>query len=96
MGNLSLSNHRGDGIFTQIDGDTVVLSNANTTIGYARFSKRERHVEYVFVNPIFRRQGYGRHLIDLCESECGRRLTEAPPVSPLGQKFFSRIAGSHP
>ena len=71
--------------------DSVVLQNANTTIGYARFSRADAQIEYIFVNPGFRRQGFGRKLVRLCEQESGMRMTPAPPLSPLGQLFFSAL-----
>jgi ribosomal protein S18 acetylase RimI-like enzyme len=71
--------------------DSVVLHNANTTIGYARFSRADAKIEYIFVNSGFRRQGFGRKLVRLCEQECGMRMTPAPPLSPLGHLFFSAL-----
>ncbi len=71
--------------------DTIVLQNFNTTIGYACFSKASNSIDYIFVNPAFRRQGYGRKLVELCEDACGKKLVPAPPISPLGRKFFSEL-----
>jgi len=73
----------------RVDDDAVVISNANTTVGYARLSKADRTVDYVFVHPSFRRRGFGRLLVAQCEQECGCRLCPAPPISPLGRKLFS-------
>ena len=78
-----------DDMAVRIDDDAVVLSNANTTVGYARFSKVDRTVDYIFVHPSFRRRGFGRFLVALCEQECGCRLCPAPPISPLGRRLFS-------
>jgi GNAT superfamily N-acetyltransferase len=85
----------GDGLASRIYDDSVVISNDNTTIGYARFSKDERTMEYIYVNPPFRKMGYGRLLLELCERECGGRLSPAPPISPLGQKFFTAVDRRH-
>ena len=71
--------------------DSIVLRNANTTIGYATFSKSDASLDYIFVNPAFRRQGLGRQLVALCEKECGAKLAPAPPISPIGQRFFFAI-----
>ena len=79
----------GDDVAVRVDDDAVVLSNANTTVGYARFSKVDRTVDYIFVHPSFRRKGFGRLLVELCEQECGCPLYPAPPLSPLGRKLFS-------
>jgi GNAT superfamily N-acetyltransferase len=71
--------------------DSIVLRNANTTVGYATFSKADASLDYIFVNPSFRRQGLGRQLVALCEKECGAKLAPASPISPIGQLFFSAI-----
>ena len=83
----------GDGncITPHVYDDSIVLRNANTTVGYARFSKADASLDYIFVNPAFRRQGLGRQLVALCEKECGAKLAPAPPISPVGQLFFSAI-----
>lgn len=83
-----------DDVSLQIDDDCVILRNQNTTIGYARFSKGVKRLDYIYVNPLFRRQGYGLKLIALAEERCDCRLSAAPPVSPLGQKLFSRSDSS--
>jgi GNAT superfamily N-acetyltransferase len=75
----------------RIFDDSIVLQNSNTTIGYACFSKASHSINYIFVNPAFRRQGYGRKLVELCEDACGKKLVPAPPISPLGRKFFSEL-----
>ena len=79
----------GPAVAEHIYDDAVVLNTANTTVGYARFSRLQGTLEYIFVNPAFRRRGYGRRLIALCERECGAPLTPSPPVSPLGRRFFA-------
>jgi GNAT superfamily N-acetyltransferase len=79
----------GEIIMVRIDRDTIVLANANTTIGYARYSKSDLTLDYIFVSTAFRRKGYGRHLVKLCEAECLQPLLPAPPISPLGHRFFA-------
>jgi GNAT superfamily N-acetyltransferase len=83
----------GDGnyITPHVYEDSIVLRNANTTVGYATFSKAAASLDYIFVNPAFRRRGFGRKVVALCETECGGTLTPAPPISPIGQLFFSAI-----
>ena len=44
-----------DGVFT--------FKNENTTIGFVRFNEKGE-VEYIFVNPIFRKQGLATKLLD--------------------------------
>mgnify|MGYP001330144709 CR=1 FL=1 len=81
----------GKDITPHVYEDSIVLRNANTTVGYATFSKADASLDYIFVNPAFRRQGLGRQLVALCEKECGAKLAPAPPISPVGQQFFSSI-----
>ena len=51
MNSIDFSNYildEADGVFT--------YKNENTTLGFVRFNKKGE-VEYIFVNPIFRKQG---------------------------------------
>ena len=82
----------GGSLTVEVGEETVVLRNANTTIGYASFSRACRSLDYIFVNPAFRRRGYGRTLVALCERACESALSPAPPLSPLGEEFFVRLA----
>ena len=43
-----------DGVFT--------LKNLNTTIGFVRFNEIGE-IEYIFVNPIFRKKGFAKRLL---------------------------------
>ena len=45
-------------------------------------------IDYIFVNPAFRRKGYGRAIVALCENACDTRLMPALPISPLGRYLF--------
>lgn len=76
------------GIEAFFSDDSVVIKNRNTTVGYVLFSKAENTINYIFVNPRFRRQGFGWLLVDLAQRECGAKLAPAEPISPLGRKFF--------
>ena len=71
------------------NGDTVIVKNENTTIGYATFDSRKRELTYLFVNPAFRRKGYGKLLKEKAEQTSGCSLSPSDPISPLGQKFFN-------
>ncbi len=75
----------------QVADDTVILRNANTTIGYARFSASARSLDYIYVNPAFRRRGVGRRLVALSEERCKARLVPAAPLSPMGTAFFAAV-----
>ena len=81
MENLNLKNFelvKTDGIFT--------LKNLNTTIGFVRFNDKGE-VEYIFVNPIFRKKGLAKKLLKLVKSKTGKKLTFQKPISPLGLKL---------
>jgi ribosomal protein S18 acetylase RimI-like enzyme len=80
-----------NGIAVRVDGDSALLVNRNTTVGYAQFSRRNRTLDYIFVNPAFRRQGHARRLMEICAKECGCDLCAALPISPLGQRFCDAV-----
>ena len=58
-----------------VNDDTVVIANDNTTIGYATFEKASGTLSYIFVNPAFRRRGYGARLLRASEKE-GKKAPE--------------------
>lgn len=61
----------------------VIFADANTTIAYCRYTDTGE-IEYIFVNPAHRRNGYARQLLALVEERVQRRLRFQPPISPLG------------
>ena len=71
-----------DGVFT--------LKNQNTTIGFVRFNDLGE-IEYIFVNPIFRKQGFAKKLLNLVKEKTGRKIILQEPISPLGQKLLNSI-----
>ena len=71
-----------DGVFT--------LKNLNTTIGFVRFNK-SGEVEYIFVNPIFRKKGLAKKLLKLVKKKTGKKLIFQEPISPLGKKLLKSI-----
>lgn len=82
-----------DKMTVQVDGDdTVIIRNDNTTIGYATIDAHAGYLTYIFVNPAFRRRGYGSILLDVAQKAAGRKLLPAAPVSPLGEKFFGKVS----
>ena len=62
------------------NGDTVIVKNENTTIGYATFDSTKRELTYLFVNPAFRRQGYGKLLKRKAEQTSGCSLSPSDPI----------------
>jgi GNAT superfamily N-acetyltransferase len=73
-----------------ISADTVLIKNQNTTIGYSRFNL-QGEVEYIYVNPLYRRQGYGRLLIEEIKKITGPIAKVHEPISPLGAQFFTCV-----
>ena len=74
-----------------VESDQVfTFKNANTTLGFVRFNKKGE-VEYIFVNPIFRKQGLAKKLLNLVKEKTGRKIILQKPISPLGQKLLNSI-----
>ena len=71
-----------DGVFT--------LKNQNTTIGFVRFNELGE-VEYIFVNPLFRRRNFASKLLELVRKKTRKRIVFQAPISPLGEKLLSSI-----
>ena len=71
-----------DGVFT--------LKNINTTIGFVRFNKIGE-VEYIFVNPIFRKKGIAKKLLNLVKTKTKKEIVLQKPLSPLGLKLLKSI-----
>ena len=74
--------NKSDGVFT--------LCNQNTTIGFVRFNQLGE-VEYIFVNPIFRKQGLAKRLLKLVQKKTGKKIILQEPISPLGSKLIKSI-----
>ena len=72
---------------SEIEG-VITFKNKNTTIGFIRFNN-EGEVEYIFVNPTFRKQGLARKLLKLTKERIGKELIPQQPISPLGKKLFN-------
>jgi|TARA_B100001540_G_C15560871_1_gene530393 GNAT superfamily N-acetyltransferase len=71
-----------EGVFT--------LKNKNTTIGFVRFNKIGE-VEYIFVNPIFRKKGVATKLLKLVKNKTKKKIILQKPISPLGSKLLKSI-----
>ena len=72
---------------SEIDG-AITFKNKNTTIGFIRFNNNGE-VEYIFVNPAFRKQGMAKKLLKLTRKKLGKDLIPQDPISPLGKKLFN-------
>ena len=71
-----------DGVFT--------LKNLNTTVGFVRFDNNGE-IEYIFVNPIFRKKGLAKKLLKLVKKKTGKKIILQKPISPLGSKLMKSI-----
>ena len=71
-----------DGVFT--------LKNNNTTLGFVRFNNTGE-VEYIFVNPIFRKKNLAIKLLKLVRKKTQKKLMFQKPISPLGLKLLKSI-----
>ena len=85
MSRFDFSNYKldeSDGVFT--------FKNENTTLGFVRFND-QGEVEYIFVNPIFRKLGIAKKLLNLVKDKTGKLLIPQDPISALGKKLFKII-----
>ena len=85
MKELDLSKYElveSDGVFT--------FKNDNTTIGFVRFNEKGE-VEYIFVNPIFRKKGLAQKLLKLVKKKTGKKIILQEPISPLGLRLLESL-----
>ena len=66
------------------------LKNLNTTIGFVRFND-EGEIEYIFVNPMFRKKGFAKKLLKLVKDKTGKKIVLQKPISPLGAKLLKTL-----
>ena len=71
-----------DGVFT--------FKNENTTLGFVRFNSIGE-VEYIFVNPLFRKQGLATKLLKLVKDKTKKEIILQEPISPLGSKLLNSL-----
>jgi len=60
-----------------IDG-VITFKNINTTLGFVRYNN-EAEVEYIFVNPLFRRKGLAKKLLKIIEEKKKLNLSHKIP-----------------
>ena len=65
----------------------ITFKNINTTLGFVRYNE-EAEVEYIFVNPIFRRKGLAKKLLQIIEEKTNVKPKPQDPISLLGEKLF--------
>ena len=82
MNNLDNINYDVD-----LSDGVIIFKNINTTLGFVRYNKKAE-VEYIFVNPMFRRKGLGKKLLKIIKEKTNLKPTPLDPISPLGEKLF--------
>ena len=85
MNKIDFSNYKlveSDGVFT--------YKNENTTLGFVRFNDKGQ-IEYIFVNPIFRKKGIAKRLLKLVKEKTGKEIILQQPISPLGSKLLNSL-----
>ena len=85
MPKIDLSKYKieeSDGVFT--------FKNDYTTLGFVRFNSIGE-VEYIFVNPLFRKQGLATKLLKLVKDKTGKEILLQEPISPLGSKLLNSL-----
>jgi len=70
-----------------LNDGVITFKNINTTLGFVRYNT-EAEIEYIFVNPLFRRQGLAKKLLSIVEEKTKLKPTPQDPISPLGEKLF--------
>ena len=65
----------------------IIFKNINTTLGFVRYNA-EAEIEYIFVNPMFRRLGLAKKLLSIVEKKTKINPTPQNPISPFGEKLF--------
>ena len=82
MNNLDNKNYDVD-----LSDGVITFKNINTTLGFVRYNQ-EVEVEYIFVNPMFRRKGLAKKLLQIIEEKTKVKPKAQDPISPLGDKLF--------
>ena len=81
MNNFDISKYKlneTDGVFT--------LKNENTTLGFVRFNNKGE-VEYIFVNPIFRKKGLAKKLLKLVKEKNRKKNYSTKTNKSIGFKI---------
>ena len=71
----------------ELSDGVITFKNINTTLGFVRYNN-SAEVEYIFVNPIFRRKGLAKKLLSIVKKKIKVKPTAQEPISPLGKKLF--------
>ena len=79
-----------DGTIEESDG-VITLKNKNTTLGFVRFNNKGV-IEYIFVNPLFRKKNLAKMLLRLVKTKTQKKLVFKKPISPLGSRLLKSIS----
>ena len=82
MSNLDNTNYEVD-----LSDGVITFKNINTTLGFVRYNETAE-VEYIFVNPMFRRKGLAKKLLSIVWQKTKSKPWPQDPISPLGKKLF--------
>ena len=82
MNNLNNTNYDID-----LSDGVITFKNINTTLGFVRYNETAE-VEYIFVNPMFRRQGLAKKLLSIVEEKTKLKPIPQDPISHLGERLF--------
>ena len=82
-----MSNYDNTNYDVVLSDGVITFKNINTTLGFVRYNETAE-VEYIFVNPIFRRKGLAKKLLNIVEEETKIKPTPQDPISRLGEKLF--------
>ena len=82
MSNLDKTNYDID-----LSDGVITFKNINTTLGFVRYNETAE-VEYIFVNPMFRRQGLAKTIKYIVKEKTNIKTTPQEPISPLGENLF--------
>ena len=77
------------GILAETEG-VFTLKNENTTLGFVRFNNAGE-VEYIFVNPLFRKKKLAKNLLKLVRKKTQKKIVFQKPISPLGSKLLKSV-----
>ena len=65
--------------------DVILLKNVNTTLGFVRFNN-VGEVEYIFVNPMFRKKGLAKKLLQLVKEKTKKKASFSKTDQSVGSK----------
>tara|TARA_Y100000996_G_C22518813_1_gene641576 strand:- start:1081 stop:1341 length:261 start_codon:yes stop_codon:yes gene_type:complete len=68
----------------------ITIKNLNTTIGFVRYNDNGE-IEYIFVNPIFRKRGIAKRLLKITQNKINKKIIFQKPISPLGMKLIKSL-----